>query len=204
MYICIYVCVTLRNAIYIAGALCGACRRRTLAGRTLVWAMKTMKKEVGILLHYTSEMSSHQWSGRWSNNDPCCHSWGSHYAVHLSLRGRSRQLTRLRKFVQLEFQLLPLRHIPFFERCCGTKKEAWWAGPQMYYLMLVSACARGLSCAFVTLVLWWRRPYRLMYRRHPIFLSPSLLPLNWHISTSVFPFSLFVIHRCMSVEAMHL
>ena len=47
-------------------------------------------------------------------------------AVHLSLRGRSE------KFVQLL-----LLH-------CGAKKKrhvAWWAWPQMYYLVLVNALA---------------------------------------------------------------
>ena len=71
--------------------------------------------------------SSHQWSGSWSNDDP----WdGSHYAVHLSLRRRSRELTRLLNFFKLGFQLLPLCHIPFFQRCCGAKKKGMWYGGQ--------------------------------------------------------------------------
>ena len=53
---------------------------------------------------------------------------GSHYAVHLSLQGRSRQLTRLQNFFELGFQLLPLCHIPFFKRCCGAKKGMWHGG----------------------------------------------------------------------------
>ena len=76
----------------------------------------------------------------WSNDDPCSPWDSGHYAVHLSLRGRSRQLTRLWNFFQLGFQLLSLCHIP---RCFGEKKHmAYWAEPQIYDLMLVSAHVR--------------------------------------------------------------
>ena len=75
-------------------------------------------------------------------------------SLHHSILGRSRQLTRLRKFVELGFQLLPLCHIPFFKRWCGAKKRyvAWWVGPQMYNFMLQSVRVQGVSCIFVTLV----------------------------------------------------
>ena len=67
--LCMYVCVTLRNAIKVVGVLRGTCRRQTfcqifhMVGRTLVWTKKTTKKEVGALLHYVNETSSHQLSG---------------------------------------------------------------------------------------------------------------------------------------------
>ena len=86
--------------------------------------------------------------------DPCSPWDCGHYAVYLRLRGRSRQLTRLPNFFELGFQLLPLHHIPFFKRCCATKKRhvAWWTGPQMYDFMVMSAHAWGLLCVFIPLV----------------------------------------------------
>ena len=75
---------------------------------------------------------------------------GSHYAVHLSLRGR---LTRLQKFVQLEFQLLPLRHkFPSSKDAVVPKKACGMVG-RTSNVVLVSARARGLPCAFVTLII---------------------------------------------------
>ena len=62
----------------------------------------------------------------------------SHYAVHLSLWGR---LTRLQKFVQLEFQLLLLCHIPFFKRCFGAKKACGIVGMAANVLACVCECA---------------------------------------------------------------
>ena len=35
---------------------------------------------------------------------------------------------------------------------CEKWHVAWWAGPQMYDFMLMSARARGLLCMFVPLV----------------------------------------------------
>ena len=46
------------------------------------------------------------------------------------------------------FAIFPSSRDPVVQK----RHVAWWAGPQMYYLMLVSA--QGLPCAFITLVMY--------------------------------------------------
>ena len=72
------------------------------------------------------------------NYDPCSPWDSGHYAVHLSLLGRSSQLTRLWHFFQLGFQLLTLHHIHFFERCCGAKKGMWYGGQGLKFMTSLS------------------------------------------------------------------
>ena len=151
MYICMYVShLGMQFTWWACYVACADGGLFVISCGYLVWTMKTMKKEVGVLLHYARETSS----GSWSNDDPCCHSRGSHYTVHLSLRGRSRQLTRLRKFVKLEFQLPLLRHIPFFERCCGAKKGGMvdWAShvPPRAHECVPSLCIRNSSMKHIS------------------------------------------------------
>ena len=38
---------------------------------------------------------------------------------------------------------------------CEKRHLVWWAGPQMYDLMLVSTPAGGFPCVLVTLVNLW-------------------------------------------------
>ena len=88
----------------------------------------------------------------------CVLSWdGGHYSVHFSLRRRTRQLTRIQNFVEVGFQLLPLRHIPIFERCCawGAKKGMWLVGraSNVQPHAPECACARHIRNSSITMLL---------------------------------------------------
>ena len=102
-----------------------------------------------------------------------CSSWdGGHYAVHLSLQGRSRQLTRLRTQIPtsaaLPYSLL------WKMLWCEKRHVAWWAGPQMYDFMLMSARVQGLLCVFVPLVTpLFRSAYPVIHLQWAVKICPS-------------------------------